>query len=380
MKDEKLKQSKIIIVGNSLSSVLCFRLNLITALQDRGLEVHLAIPDFNSNKDAVRLFGRMKVRVHEIPLSRTGGNPVHEIKLLLALRSIMRTVRPEVVLGYTIKPAIYASIAAKIAGVPRIYALITGLGYSFIDSGDIKRKVLKKIVSMMYFVSMKCVTKVIFQNHDDEELFRARGILPTNKPSLVVNGSGVDIDEFAISPLPGNVSFLLIARLLGDKGVREYVSSARVVKEKYPESTFRLVGEIDENPDSISKTELNNWVKEGTITYLGQLGDVRPAISKSSVFVLPSYREGIPRTVLEAMSMGRPIITTDAPGCRETVQDGQNGFLVPVKSVSELASCMLKFLDDPSIIEAMGEHSRRIAERKYDVHKVNTVMCNALEL
>ncbi len=169
-------------------------------------------------------------------------------------------------------------------------------------------------------------------------------------------------------------TFLLIARLLGDKGVREYVEAVRRIKARYPDVVFRLVGWIDENPNAIREQELNDWVSEGVVEYLGRLSDVRPAIADCTVYVLPSYREGTPRTVLEAMAMGRPIITTDAPGCRETVVDGENGFLVPVKAVDELVSAMEKFVLFPGLVEKMGRRSREIAEAKYDVNAVNAVM------
>jgi glycosyltransferase involved in cell wall biosynthesis len=177
-----------------------------------------------------------------------------------------------------------------------------------------------------------------------------------------------------VAPLPDNPIFLLIARLLGDKGVREYVEAARLVKRKHPQARFELVGWVDENPDAIDQVELDDWVNEGVIDFKGKLSDVQSAITDCSIFVLPSYREGTPRAVLEAMSMGRPIITTRAPGCRETVVDGYNGFLVSVKAVDELVSAMLKFIDQPELVVSMGSYSRKLAEEKYDVHKVNDVM------
>lgn len=189
-----------------------------------------------------------------------------------------------------------------------------------------------------------------------------------------MNGSGVDVADYALAPLPQNPSFLLIARLLGDKGVREYAQAARKVKAQYPDSIFRLVGWIDDNPDAIGQLELDEWVSSGTVEFLGKLADVRPAIADCNVYVLPSYREGTPRTVLEAMAMGRPVITTDAPGCRETVTDGDNGFLVSVMAVDELAAAMVRFIESPELVASMGERSRLVAEQKYDVHRVNEFM------
>ena len=222
---------------------------------------------------------------------------------------------------------------------------------------------------------MRKVEKVFFQNPDDESLFQNLGIIKTSdNKSVVVNGSGVDLKKFNTSPFPTNIQFLLIARLLGDKGVREYFKAAKAVREKRPDIKFGLVGWIDNHPDAISKQELDERIDAGDIFFYGRMDDVKPAISESSVYVLPSYREGTPRTVLEAMAMGRPIITTDAPGCKETVMDGINGYIVKVKSSQALVKAMFSFIEQPELIESMGNNSRKIAEDKYDVDKVNKHM------
>jgi glycosyltransferase involved in cell wall biosynthesis len=227
----------------------------------------------------------------------------------------------------------------------------------------------------MYGFALAKVDKVFFQNRDDEHLLADLGVLSKETPAVVINGSGVDLSYYDVATLPaGQPTFLMICRLLGDKGVREYAAAASILRERQSPVCFRLVGWIDQNPDSIAPSELDEWVQDDDVEYLGYLDDVRPAIANSSVYVLPSYREGTPRTVLEAMAMGRPIITTDAPGCRETVIDGENGFLVPVKSVDALVEAMQRFIDNPELAIEMGRRSREIAEEKYDVHKVNAVM------
>ena len=205
-------------------------------------------------------------------------------------------------------------------------------------------------------------------------------MIPARVSSCVVDGSGVDLDFYGVAPLPVWPSFLLIARLLGDKGVREYAEAACRIRLRSPEVIFHLVGWIDENPDAISQQELDGWIAAGILEFHGRLADVRPAIANCSVYVLPSYREGTPRTVLEAMAMGRAIITTDAPGCRETVQDGKNGFLVPVRSVDALETAMQRFIADPALIKKMGKRSRAMVEEKYDVYKVNAVMLREMRI
>lgn len=232
-----------------------------------------------------------------------------------------------------------------------------------------------RFVRVLYRSTLTKVEKVFFQNPDDLSLFRNEGLLPEATAAVVVNGSGVDTSFFAPGAMPaGGPVFLMLGRLLGAKGVREYVRAAAIVRQRHPQVECCLGGWIDDGPDAIDRDELDGWISSGAIRYLGPLDDVRPAIAAAHVYVLPSYREGTPRTVLEAMAMGRPVITTDAPGCRETVDEGQNGFLVPVGSVNALVASMLNFVENPALAPCMGSCSRQIAEDKYDVRKVNAVM------
>lgn len=363
---------RFLIIAGFADSLILFRGALLTTLVKSGLEVHAAAPGLLPNSPAHAALERMGVHVHNVPAQRAGTNPFFDLLLLWRLFRLMRRVRPHVILGYTIKPVIYGTIAAWFARVPRRFALITGLGYAFTND---RAGTLQNLIQRMYAVALARVDKVFFQNSDDLALFRQLGVVPGSLAVTVVNGSGVDLQHFARSSLPEReVRFLMICRLLGDKGVREYAMAARQIRATYPSVRFDMAGWIDENPDSITQTELDGWTADGTIEYLGKLDDVRPALAACTVYVLPSYREGTPRSVLEAMSMGRPIITTDAPGCRETVIDGRNGFLVPIKSVDALVDAMRKFLIDPSLVSKMGRESRRIAEVKYNVHKVNEIM------
>lgn len=372
---------KFLMISSFLPSVLNFRGKLLEAIAQQGLEIHIFAPDlkdFAEEKAKLEALGYM---VYDIPMQRTGTNPAADLKTLSAMYRLIKYIQPDYVLSYTIKPVIYGTLAAWMAQVPQRFALITGLGYAFqnVDATS-KRSIFQKLVHGLYKQALSHSHKTFFQNPDDLQLFQNLKLINTDVPAVVVNGSGVNVTDFNVLPLPldhqqkPKVAFLLIARLLIDKGVREYAEAAKIIKAQYPQAEFHLVGWIDDNPAAITQAELDTWVDSKTLNYWGKLSDVRPAIAASSVYVLPSYREGTPRTVLEAMAMGRAIITTDAPGCRETVVHGQNGFLVEVKSVDSLVKAMQTFIQQPALLKQMGEQSRQIALDKYDVHQVNQHM------
>ncbi|MGI9232878.1 MAG: glycosyltransferase family 4 protein [Woeseiaceae bacterium] len=343
---------------------------------DQGVTVTVAAPGLDVDNQVRKDLESLGAIAVDISLQRTGTNPIRDFGSLRHLYRLMRSSRPDVVLGYTIKPVVFGSLAGWLARVPRRYALVTGLGYAFTGS---RSGLLTVIIRRLYRLALGTVDLVFFQNPDDEAFLRQKGILPAATPSFIVNGSGIDLVRYPVEPLPKTpVNFLMIARLLGDKGTREYVKAARQVRSRHPEIRCSLVGWIDDNPDAISQSELDAWVEKGYVEYQGRLQDVRPAIADCSVYVLPSYREGTPRTVLEAMAMGRAIITSNAPGCRETVIDGQNGFLVPVRSAEELADAMCRFVEDPELTIHMGRRSREIAEEKFDVRKVNAQMLHEM--
>lgn len=373
-----MSKERILVLASLAESLLNFRGELLKALVRSGNEVHAAAPALTP--DLIKSLESIGVTAHLTPLHRTGMNPLADLRYMANIFLLARKLKIDTCLAYTIKPVIFGILAAHLANRARCFALITGLGYMFSDSAHIPR-LLGSMVRSLYRLSLKRCELVFFQNPDDEKLFRESTIIPPQIPSIVVNGSGVDLLQFEPTPHPeGPPAFLMIARLLGDKGVREYVQAANIVKTHHPAARFYLVGELDCNPNSISKTELDQWIDSNIIEYLGYMNDVRPAISRCSVYVLPSYREGTPRTVLEAMSMGRAIITTDAPGCRETVQEGINGFLVPVKNITHLSAAMLRFIDDPTLCKTMGDESRRLAQKKYDVHLINSAMLNQMAL
>ncbi|MEX1663910.1 glycosyltransferase family 4 protein [Zhongshania arctica] len=373
---------KVLITAGHNISLRNFRGSLIEAMCSLKLEVHAAGPCLLDDKETCGWLEARGVVCHDVPIARVGLNPIRDLYAMFVLFSLMRRIKPRLYLGYTIKPVIWGLLAATLAGVPKRVALITGLGYAFTGQAKGKRALIQWIARWLYAFALDKASLVFFQNPDDLREFQNLGLVAQDKPVRVLNGSGVDLSSYCRSDLP-NVEifqFLLIARLLGDKGIREYAAAASLLLEKYPNVEFKLVGGLDPNPDGIGESEVQKWANSNVLEWLGELRDVRPAIAECHVFVLPSYREGTPRTVLESMAMGRPIITTDAPGCRETVVDGENGFLVPVYSVELLAAAMEKFIQNPELIATMGKRSREVAEEKYDVHKVNEVMLREIDI
>ncbi len=361
-----------LILAGFAGSVVSFRGHLISALVAAGYKVHVAAPGLGATSQAHEEVLALGAIPHDIALHRTGLNPVSDAWYAAQVLRLARRVQPEFALAYTVKPIVYGLLAAHLGGVTRTFALVTGLGYAFTSGAA---TMVGRVVRVLYRSTLTKVEKVFFQNPDDLSLFRDERLLPQATSAVVVNGSGVDTSFFSSSALPADgPTFLMLGRLLGDKGVREYARAAAIIRQRYPQVECLLGGWIDDGPDAIDREELDGWISSGAIRYLGPLGDVRPAIALAHVYVLPSYREGTPRTVLEAMAMGRPVITTDAPGCRETVDDGQNGFLVPVGSVDALVVSMAKFIENPGLAPRMGSCSRRIAEEKYDVRKVNAIM------
>lgn len=375
-------QKRILVVAGLAESLVNFRGHLIQDLASAGHDVHVAAPGIDGDPQISQRLRELGASPHDIPLKRVGMNPVSDLRTLLALVHLFRTVKPHTVLAYTIKPVVWGGIAARLARVPCFFALITGLGYAFTENAKGARAFLQRLLQVLYRVSLRGASGVIFQNPDDAAEFSDRGLLPVQLAPRIVNGSGVDTNDFSVADFPEYPTrFLLIARLLGDKGIREFAEVARRFKDGNIPAEFHLVGPIDPSPNGLPETTVKQWHADGLLRWHGSLSDVRPAISSAHVYVLPSfYREGTPRTILEAMSMGRPIVTTDAPGCRETVEQGVNGFLVPVRNAEALAEAMRKFVGDPGAIAQMGAQSRRIAEEKYDVRKVNAHMMEAMGL
>jgi glycosyltransferase involved in cell wall biosynthesis len=370
----------VLVIAGFSPSLVNFRGPLLAAMREAGHNVAAAAPGLTADPAAVELTA-LGIRCRDLPLSRTGRNPFADAGSLVAMVRLIRSEHPDVVFAYTMKPVIFGLIAAAMVGSRRRYALITGLGYAFTGAGRGRRALVQRISRTLYRIALKRADKVFFQNGDDAALFGQLGLVPRRVPVVIVNGSGVDVARFFPAPLPpAPVRFLLIARLLATKGIREFAAAARIVRAAHPDAEFHLVGGTDANPDAIPLAEVQGWHDAGVLIWHGEVDDVRPHIAAAHVYVLPSYREGTPRSVLESMAMARPIITTDAPGCRETVIDGDNGWLVPPHTVEPLAAAMARFIGAPDLIERMGRRSRAIAETRYDVVDVNARMLNEMEL
>ena len=362
---------KIVVISNSADSVIRFRGPLLRLLVERGHIVHVLAPAF-SDEQRLKLT-EMGIRLDAYRIERTGQNPLSDLQTLWDLIAWLRREQPDVSLTYFIKPNIYGGLAAAIARIPRRIAMVEGLGYLFTESdGDtLKKKLARGLAITLLKAALGRAHRVLFLNPDDQGEFIDRGIVNAARARLL-GGIGVDLNHYAVAPLPDHTpSFLMIGRLLREKGVREYVAAARIVRERFPEARFKLIGGIDDNPGGISIDEVRAFTADDNVEWLGELDDVRPQLAACSVYVLPSYREGVPRSTQEAMAMGRPVVTTDVPGCRETVVDGANGYYAQPRDALSLAEVMARFCEKPGLIPAMGRESRRMAEENFDVVKVN---------
>ena len=375
---------RVLFVAANARSLIANRGDLILQMKQLGYDVHALIPEYDFLPEVEEL----GISYDLIQLSRTGVDPWSDFQSYRTLKKHIRRYRPDVVYSYSIKPVIYGSLAARACKVPMIASMITGMGYLFTGE-TLRQRMLRRVASMLYRRGLAASDRIFFQNPDDLALFRSLEIINRRDEYKIVrtNGSGINLDRFTQSdpPLPPEApfTFLMIARLLQDKGVREFVAAAEKLHEQYPDVRFQVVGPHDPTlPHSLPAMEVEQWKRNGVVDFIGGVKDVRPFLQACSVYVLPSYREGTPRSVLEAMATGRPVITTDTPGCRETVNGNgyENGFLIPAKSAAALIEKMEEFVRNPDLVTRMGRQSRRLAEHKYDVRKVNHTILEALEL
>lgn len=368
--------AKILLNGSHAHYLYNFRSHLVQDMLARGHIVHVSSPGLTGA--FAEHFISLGAVPHNVTLQRTKVAYLSDIGYCRYIARLIKDNRIDFVLNYTIKPNIWGGIAARIAGV-RSASMVTGLGFAFIKRKGVVRRLTQMVAQRLYRIAANGNRHVIFQNPDDRDDFIRAGCLSEPGKVIMTNGSGVNLRHYARQPMPDAPIFLTIARLLYSKGLNELVEAAQVVRAAVPGVRFQFAGMLDTGPDAVSREQLDAWIASG-IEYLGHLDDVRPAIASASVFVLPSWREGTPRTILEAMATGRPIITTAAPGCRETTVHGENGYLVPVQDAEALADAIIDLASDPSKRLRMADASRKMAEEKYDVVKVNAQLLDDLGL
>ncbi len=368
---------KVILVANTSWFLRNFEGSLIRELLDHGETVMTVSPEDVHGA----WFRSLRVDHRRVPLDRKGVNPLTDMATLGRLARLYRRERPDAILHNTVKPVIFGTMAARIARVPRVVNMIPGLGYVF--TGDsVRQRVLQQLVLRLYRIAFRYSHLVLFQNEDDRMFFFQRGALARAR-SAVVPGLGVDTTHFREAVENSNhqrTVFLMIGRVLGDKGVREFVEAARLVRATNMTVDCQLLGPFDpENPSAIDRKVVEGWQKEGLIEYIDAVDDVRPILARADVLVLPSYREGTPNAVLEAMAMGKPVIATNVPGCKDAVVHGTTGMLVPPRDAPALARAMLALAGDRALRVAMGRAGRHRAVENYDVRKVNAVLLAALQ-
>ena len=364
---------KILIIASLDQSLINFRGDLISALIKNEFDVLCAAPNFR--QEYIQKIETLGAKTIEFDLQRTGLNPLKDLKSISQLKKIIAENSVDLVFPYTIKPVVYGSIAAKKYNIP-VVSLITGLGLTF-SGVNLKAKVLQVVTQEMYRYALRQNKMVIFQNQDDRQLFMDKRIIAKNQNTTVVDGSGINLERFDFRTVEkqsdDTIKFVLVGRLIKEKGVALLIEAAKELREKYKNAEFHLIGRApDSNPHSLSEAALQKYDEQGVIIYHGHQTNVIPLLSKADIFVLPSYyREGVPRSILEALSLGMPIITTLMPGCKETVDSGKNGFLIAPEKLEPLLEAMTFFLENSNQIAVMGKESRKLAERKFDVHIIN---------
>ena len=375
---------KVIIIGTVASSILSFRANLISALLEQKYKVYAFVSEYSQDElNAIAVLGATPITYKS---NRGGMNPLADAKATYGLTKKIKEIAPDLVFSYFSKPVIFGTLAAKLAKVPRVIGMLEGLGYAFTAQPEglsKKAQLIKSIQVLLYKIALPQLDKIIFLNPDDQ-----KDLLETYhikvKQVDVLGGIGLDLDEYNYQPIDTTdlpISFLFIGRMLKEKGIHDFIAAAKIVKQSYPDVQFTVLGAIDPfNPGALQQSELDRLVSLNIINYPGQVDDVQKWITDSHVFVLPSYREGVPRSTQEAMAIGRAVITTDVPGCRETVVDGINGFLVEKWNPQALAEKMIYFIEHPEEIAIMGYESYKIAQDKFDAHKVNKRLIDMLGL
>lgn len=365
----------ILVIANDTQTIIWFRKDMIKGMIEKKCKVTIVAPDDNYRKEIEQL----GVKLINLNYNRTGINPMNDIKLYFKYKNIIRKEKPDKIFAYNLKPVIYGILAAKSMKKIECYAMIPGAGYVF-SNETIKAKIIKLIIKNLYKRALDNSEYVFFQNIDDKRQFVAEKIVKESK-AIVVNGSGINLKQFEYSEIPNKPKFLFAARLLKTKGIIEFCEAAQNIKENFKEVQFDVIGGIDDNPTCIKEQQLQEYIDKNIINYYGKVNDVQNYLKNSSILVLPSYhREGVPHIVLEAMAVGRIIITTNEIGCKETVKEGINGFLIESKNTKMLTEKMKFIIENYSSCKKMGIESRKYAEEKFDVNSVNNIIFKNMKI
>lgn len=364
----------LVMIGTTAACFYGFRSELIKSLNSKNITIYA----FTTDNDVFELEKISKLGAIPISyqLNRGGLNPLADMLATYKLAQQIKQLKPDVVFSYFAKPVIFGTLAAKIAKVPKIIGMLEGLGYTFTDQPNglpLKTKLIKAIQVFLYKLSLPKLNQLILLNHDDKTDLLINNDIAV-KETYILGGIGLDLNQYEYSPATKDlpIQFLFIGRLLKEKGIHDFIAAAQIVKEKSPKTTFTVLGGIDEaNLGALTQGELTQYINQNVIDYPGHVENIAEWIKQSHVFVLPSYREGVPRSTQEAMAIGRPVITTDVPGCRDTVIDGVNGFLIPKWNPQALAEKMIYFIEHPEQVRMMGDESYKIAIEKFDAKKVN---------
>lgn len=373
-----MDQKRVLLIASHAASLIRFRGDLISTLSKNGYKVFTAAPDYKpQNLEDLKQRGATTI---QFKLQRTGLNPINDFKSILELKSIIKENKIDLVFPYTVKPVIYGSMAANMTKTP-VISLITGLGFAFTGL-TAKARLLQRFNENLYKLSIRKNKYIVFQNRDDYQLFLDRKVISKKQQVAFVSGSGVNLKQFKFSkknPID-NVKFLLVARLIKEKGIDLYLEAAKILKEKYPTTEFHLIGAPETSPTAISEDQLKDLHKKGVVIFHGLQRNIEEHLHNTDVFVLPSYyREGLPRTTLEACACGNPIITTDSVGCRESVEEGVNGFLIEPQKLQPLVEAMEYYIKNPDKIKEMGINSRKYAEKRFDVDIINRDLLDLIE-
>lgn len=369
----------LLMIGPDWGATWRFRADLVRDMIAAGWKV--TITAGGGEGDGVDRLRALGATCIDIGWTRTAIAPWGDLRCTVQIARLCRRLKPDGVLAFTVKPATFGVIGARLAGVRNIAAMITGVGYALMDGVETKRRIVRMAVTALYRLALHGARTLIFQNDDDRADFQRLGLSQAHTRTVRVNGSGVDLSHFARKPLPeGPLRFVMVARLLREKGVHEFVNAARLVRQTRRDVVFDLVGPLDQNPTALSAEEVRALEAEGVVVYHGGQSDVRPFLERAHVFVLPSYREGTPRSALEALSVGRPVLACDVPGSREVVIPGETGLLVEVRSAEAVADGMRWFLAlDRDKLVRMSDAARQDALRRFDVHQVNARIMDAIE-